>query len=346
MQFRKLVLLLLLSYIPVAFSQSFKSLSYIDRTPVPNLKGPFAVRLPMKCSPDGTIYIMFARGGSEDAVTLIGEDGQIASTIGLSKSTEFTGSSFYDFAPADSGVLVLSGVANPHQPTTSTYYVSRFKTDGSYISSKKLDTGFRPDFEPRHIAAFSSGHLLLSGIAIGHDVPFAPFIAIFSENGQFLREVSLRDNVTGKDAKQNPSDASLSPGEQMRGLIEVSFLQAADDGNVYVMRHSPRGPVFVVSPGGSVRRVLLTPPVHGADLQWIMASGGWIAAQYRDVDNAQKKTHYLVTFDPATRTQDTVRFVFDYELNASGMACYRSGVYTFLASAPDGGLEVVRAVAR
>jgi hypothetical protein len=329
-----------------AHAQDFKSLTYSAKLPVPTnfVKNGFAVQLPMKCAQDGTIFVRFAQAGSEPAVTLIQAEGKVASNIRLSAIPEFSQNDFYDFAPGNGYVFVLSGQGKPHVP--SSYYISRFKTDGTYVASVKIDTGFRPDFEPVHIAAFSSGDLLLSGMVKGHDSPTVPFVGIFTSSGEFRREVVLKDDVTDKDAKERAPNADFTAEEQVRNLLEVSYLQTADDGNAYLMRHTPSGPVFVISPGGSARRVRLSPPAQDASLQWIMASGGLIATQYRSAasDGAAHKTHYLLVVDELTnKTRETVRYSQDYETNGGGLACYQNGSFTFLAGAPGGGLQLVRA---
>src|SRR5260370_13091439 len=168
----------------------------------------------MKCGPDGTIYVRFAGESLEPSVTLIREDGKIASSIRLSQIPEFSENDFYDFAPGNGDVLVLNGKGKPHIQTT--YYVSRFKTDGTYVSSVKLDTGFRPDFEPLHIAAFPSGDLLIAGISKGHEVPFVPFTPIFGADGHFQRQVLFEGDVSEKDAKQKTSDARFSDADRVR----------------------------------------------------------------------------------------------------------------------------------
>lgn len=170
----------------VGQAQNLKSLAFVDRVPVPHdqVNGSFALQLPMKCGPDGTIYVRFAGAGSEPAVTLIREDEKIAANIRLSEIPEFSENDLYDSAPGNSDVLVLSGHGRPQVQTT--YYMSRFKADGTYVSSVKVDTGFRPDFEPLHIAEFLSGDLLIGGIAKGHDVPFVPFTAVSAPAETFV----------------------------------------------------------------------------------------------------------------------------------------------------------------
>jgi hypothetical protein len=347
MRFCKDLAFLLILVTLAAYAQSFKSLTYVDNVSVPNAGEKYrtAVQLPMKCGPEGLIYVRFAVAGLESAVTSIKENGKDVSSTRLSEIPDFSENDLYDFAPASGQVFLLSGKGRPDGPTT--YYVSRFKADGAYISSTVIDIGFRPDFEPREIAAFPSGNLLIAGMVKGHDVPFIPFAAIFTDAGQFVRQVDLKGDLTDKDAKKESSDASFSPAQQIRNLLEVSFLQTADDGNIYLMRHTPSGPVFVVSPGGSVRRVPLTPPAQGTDLQWIMASNGAIAAQYRSLSPSERQTHYLVVLDASTnKVRETVRYVHEYNKNGGGMACYRNGTYTFIAGGPAGGLQLVKATAQ
>lgn len=330
-----------------ANAQDFSSLTYLDQVPVVGYKAEsgFAVQQPMKCGLDGVLYVRFASGNSERAVTLIGADGKILSNIRLSEIPEFSQNDFYDFAPANGEVFVLSGKGKPHSPTI--YYVSRFKIDGTYVSSAVVDIGFRPDFEPRDLAAFPSGNLLIAGMAKGHDVPFVPFTAIFTETGQFLRQVILKDDVTDKDANQKPIDSSFTPAQRERNLIEVTFLRTADDGNVYLTRNTPRGPVFIVAPGGSARRVPLAPPVKGADLEGVMAGAGLLVAQYRSPDGPERHTHYLIVMETsANKILETVRYIHEYDKNAVGMSCYQNGTYTFVAGAPKGGLQLVRAAVR
>jgi hypothetical protein len=340
------LLLPLFAVASLAAAQDFRSLRYLDQVPVTGYKakGGFAVQQPMKCGLDGVLYVRFASANSEAGVTLIGDDGKMISNIRLSEIPEFSQNDFYDFAPANGEVFVLSGKEKPHYPTVTNYYISRFKIDGTYISSTLLDISFRPDFEPRALAAFLSGNFLISGIAKGHDVPFVSYTAIFTEAGQFLHQVVLKNDVTDKDAEQKPIDSSFSLAEQERNLIEVTFLRTANDGNIYLTRNTPRGPVFIVAPGGSAERVPLVPPKDGADLEGVMADGGLLVAQYRSPDGPEKHTHYFVVMETsAKKVRETVRYVHDYNKNAVGMSCYRNGTYTFIAGAPDGGLQLVRA---
>src|SRR5215469_2794914 len=82
-----------------ADGQAVKSLTYFDKLALPlnQENGAFAVRLPMKCGPDGTIYLRFAGTSVDPSITII-RDGKIAS-IALTQILEFSESGILDFAP-------------------------------------------------------------------------------------------------------------------------------------------------------------------------------------------------------------------------------------------------------
>jgi len=195
-----------------------------------------------------------------------------------------------------------------------------------------------------HIAVFGTGDLLVAGIAKGHDVPFVPLTAIFGSDGEFRRQIILSGDVSDKDAKEKQADAKLSEAQRMRDLLDVTFLQKADDGNVYVMRHTPKGPVFVISPGGEVQRVTLRPPTRSADIQWIMASGGSIAAQYLSQDPAERKMHYISVIDVRTnKLRDRIRYSHEFQTDGGGMVCYQHDIFTFIAGTSENKLQLVKA---
>ena len=89
-------------------AQDFKSLVFLEKVPVAHsqVNGSFAVQLPMKCGPDGGIYVRFAGAGSEPAITSIRQDGKIAAIIRLSEIPEFSSNDLYDFATGNGEVLV------------------------------------------------------------------------------------------------------------------------------------------------------------------------------------------------------------------------------------------------
>lgn len=345
--------LLLLFSSPVVVAQSLKKLDVIERSRVsiPEQYRSHAVQLPLKCGADGDIYVRFAGADVEPALTIISKDGTHVSRITLSKVPDFPAAGFVDFAPADNDVFLLAGKQEgPDRYAPPIYYLVQFKEDGSYESSVKLDTSFRPDFEPRQIAAFHGAQeFLVAGFSKGHTTPIAPFAAIFGADGQLQRELIFEKDLGQEDVERASaaSNQSFTLEQGTMSLLDVTFLQAADDGNVYVMRHTQRGPVFVVSPGGVARRVSLNPPDGRAEIKWIMASGGSIATEYYlPASGPDPKVHFITITDVSSKSpQSTIRYTFDPHTTGHGMVCYQRGLITFLAETPEGVLQLVRASA-
>jgi len=256
-------LVLLTSSVPLVLAQQPKNLGIQETVTlsIPERRGGFAVQLPIKCSPNGEIYVRFTYADSEPELTRISEDGRHISLLRLNRVPEFSDAGIYDFAPGDDGeMFFLTGHGAPHIPTT--YYVAHFRRDGAYDSSLRLDTTFRRDFEPMQLAAFSTGEFFVAGFAKGHSNALEPFTAMFTAGGQFQRELVLPGDVGKKEitiADASPGQ-SLTEEEGLRGLLEISHLQLADDGNVYLMRNTPQGPVFAISAGGMVQRIPLDLP--------------------------------------------------------------------------------------
>jgi hypothetical protein len=130
------------------------------------------------------------------------------------------------------------------------------------------------------------------------------------------------------------------------GWLDSSSLQTADDGSVYLARSAPQGPVFIISPGGEVRRVMLTTPDSGAALLSVKIAGGKIAAEYNVPGSPPEGHHrnFLTITDLSTgRRLDTVGYEGS-ALTGVGLVCYLNQSFEFLAYGSDGGLKVVRAV--
>jgi hypothetical protein len=135
-------------------------------------------------------------------------------------------------------------------------YVLLFDRDGSCHSKIKLGVSLR--FVPYQIATYPSGTMLIAGLRSvpgkGPDA-MVPYIALFSSSGGLLKAIDLEsdDEHPKADADSNPSDAVPSnPGG--KGAISRGMMQAAQDGNVYFIRHDLPAVIYVVSESGAVVR--------------------------------------------------------------------------------------------
>jgi len=136
-----------------------------------------------------------------------------------------------------------------------TRYVLVFKPDGSYKTRIKLQPGF--PWVPASIAVFPNGTLLMTGQEYDKDIHQAmwAFTGIFSADGTLLKEVNLEDDQAIHDmtAAHDPRVTSSRNPTSDRA-VSWGRMEAARDGNIYVMRWESPAIFYAVSPGGEVVR--------------------------------------------------------------------------------------------
>jgi hypothetical protein len=302
-----------------------------------------AVVEPMKCSPEGDLYLRFARGAPEPGVTIISEEGQV-NRLTLASVPQLNNSSFLDYAPAPHSSVVLLVGKRVHPPAEAEYYVVSLRKDASNVT--KMDT--QSGLALRQIAVLGDS-FVASGYLKGLNSRAAPFVGIFDNRGQLERQVQLAGDLTAQDIAQSRAE---DKGNDQSGLdsftawLDVSSLQTADDGRVYLMRKSPAGPVFLIAPGGAVEKVELKPPTKDAVLSTIKVNHGSIAAEYYlpTPSSSHRRTYYLTVTDIATRVmRQKIRYESSQAIGV-GLTCYDEKGFEFLSQDSDGYLQIVIAV--
>ncbi|MBZ5566816.1 MAG: hypothetical protein LAN64_03080 [Acidobacteriia bacterium] len=266
-----------------------QSLTITDRRVIEKLQSSsgFAIAQPIKCSPDGTtMFVRFIRRSPARSVTAIGVSGRNTSEFVVSSATDVPGASMVDFAPYGSGAALLLERQEKKTSPVETY-VAIFDKDGQYKSAWKLTFEGLENARARQIAAFHTGDVLISGFDRQDLVPFA---AVFDSRGRFLKRVALEGD-TRFLANQHLADKKLYEAARgFLGALATAQLQSGDDGNVYLLRHSPTGLLYVIDPSGNARRVLLRAPEHG-NLISAKVSHGTIAVEYGlNMDSASSST--------------------------------------------------------
>jgi hypothetical protein len=333
-----------------------RQLAVTEVSPIPGQHhqgGGLAVRVPVKCSANGELFVEFAGGGVEPGVSVVSADRQHIFWFGLTQGPGLEGSLLQDFAPGTSHdlFLLLSHLAskNVTQRGPVEHLIVHVK-EGASSSVTKLD--LKPGFELRQAALLGNDHFVVSGFFGSRPSHPESFTAIFDAAGQFLEKLTLpgdlnvesqSSNVTGKIPSE-PSEIARAETTAV-GWLESSSLQTADDGSVYLARSAPQGPVFIISPGGAVRRVTLTTPDGGAALSSVKIAGGKIAAEYSVSGPAEgRHKHFITVTDLSTgQLLDTVEYQGS-DFTGVGLVCYRNQSFEFLTYGTDGTLKVVRAV--
>ncbi len=297
---------------------------------------------PVKCGSVGQIQIRF--DPADNSVSSISADGRKtwwASTRQIPDllNSKVVRAGVTDFAPADDGgvyLLMYRVFAN----WTHDEAVARFDGDGVFVSLIPLDETFDPNFDGKTLAVFPNSNFLLAGF----DRPSSkPVTALFGADGQFLKVVILPGEthpVSKGQQGPNANDPTGVPRE-----IELSTAESGDDGNVYLTRAAPQGPVYVISPAGTARKIDLHPPDDEAKLLEAKGSAGVIAAFYYYPSSSKRHELRSIMLVDARDgdVRRTLQYIPDYHETGIGVVCYQNNTFTFLSVDSAGFLQLVRA---
>ena len=324
-----------------AKQQAVKHLTVVQTAKSSEIAGEFVP--PLRCDNDGDLYMKTEPFGVS-GIRKLNPKGEPVGLFQPSSVTDLQVAIAYYFDLDTNGEVYQ--LADTKEPPT---YVIIFKSDGSYKGRIKLDTDFL--WHPAALAVFpSSGGLLLTGQEYDQDRSAAkwPFTGIFSSNGALVKEITLEDDdaihemgvkgdrrVTGAVAPSN------------NHAVGFSQMQAADDGNVYLMRWLSPAIVYAVSPAGEVlRRFKVDSGDDNYRPEAMHISGNRMAIVFFQPQTMRKlmkvvdmEGRELATYETSSPSNTELGGAF---------ACYSSNPerFTFLSVGDDDQLEIKIAEAR
>lgn len=224
---------------------------------------------------------------------------------------------------------------------TADHYVATFAADGSFRSKTKLAPPF--NMMPAQVAAFSSGSFLVSGTRSDYDanhkkIGDLPFTGAFSADGTLLREIKLADDDEIEKRAAGTSDGSAPDPHALRA-VTFGQMEAARDGNVYLLRRVSPAIIYAISAGGeAVKRFTVDPDGSGFSPASMNISGGEIALQFVEAGGAGQ---VLVVVDLDGHRLRSYQTTTDIGV---ALACYSSAdrTFLFLRSGKDGFLQLDR----
>lgn len=229
-------------------------------------------------------------------------------------------------------------------------YIARLEDDGSLDDSFRLGEYFEPD----QIAAFSSGQALVSGThqarIYGKDRPAVsvPFTEILDFAGSPPKTLTL----PGDFQPAKPSDKDFQTQvDQQPAEITLGDAESGDDGNVYLMRHTGKPTVYVISPDGALLRTLdLAPPSSSASAGYAIkyGDGGRLALEFAEFVPGLQKAKVLKDTIISVYDTQTGERIADYHGSpglGGDLVCYTSQGFTFLGTTPQHQLAIQRASA-
>lgn len=231
----------------------------------------------LSCDSDGNLYLGAASQG--DAIRKINSKGELLASFkpDANPDIEVYGVGRYSVTP-DGEVYVPVG-----SKTSRDWHVLVFKPDGSYSTHIKPDADF--PMQPVSIGVFPNGNLLMTALKLDRNSKLfiVPFTGIFRSDGKLLKEITLEQDERLPDTS---AMRDLRPGQILPVITNraVSWgkMEAAKDGNIYIMRWASPPALYAVSPGGEVvRRFTVDPGASYYDPEQMHISGNRIAVMFR-----------------------------------------------------------------
>jgi hypothetical protein len=207
----------------------------------------FSAAQPLRCDADGNFYLR-VQTEVEPAIRKFDNKGIQQVLFSPSSIPDIKGA-FATYFSIDTEGEIRQLVGE----SFTDWYVITYKSNGTYKAKTRLQLGFR--FRPFQLAAFPSGELLVSGVRYDDDPNVhvkLPFTAIVSVHGTLLKQVLLKDDETMSQVAAG-GPAIVPEGRRFgNSAIEGGAMEAAADGNVYMMRRLSPAIVHAISPGGEV----------------------------------------------------------------------------------------------
>ena len=247
------------------------------------------------------------------------------------------------FAVGDRGEVYLTAIRTQgERETFAASFVAIFDPDGKFLSAPP----FEYPVEPRALAVFGSGDLLIAGwdrspAARSRDLPFT---GIFNRRGQLMQRLRLPGDTQAPSKEGKP--VSASEREAAQASVAMSRAELGPDGNVYLARGAAAGPVYVINPAGHVVRTLRLSPPHSYRLRALRSSGGGLVAFYVGAQaDPQKETSAVLQGLDALTGAKTREYAWRLAPEEA-FACSAEDSFTFIRPGKNRVLELVRAEPR
>ncbi len=206
--------------------------------------------LPAKCDRDGNVYLRDANDGVHAIHKLNAQGKQVALfQPDLAKADSKPVAEGHFSVGKDGYVYKLVGSWEDRRN-----HVLIYRPDGSLKTDIKLETGFA--WIPAQVAAFPSGNLLVTGLRYDHDRKNPvkwPSTGVFGPDGSLLKEVKLEDDGMIHDMAA-VGDSRVTDLHNSNYAVGLGDMDAASDGNIYLMRRLSPAIFYAISPDGEVVR--------------------------------------------------------------------------------------------
>ncbi len=297
-----------------------------------------AYSLPLGCSA-ANLYFPLSVGdlGGLQGVVAVSRDGKRTTPLSLAPVSEAlsevrspsllrvfaTDSDVYIFGRMDYGARQAKMKTPDGQEVQTTvvsgtkYFIAQYQSDGTFTRLIRLDLPYRPVW----LGAFPTGGFLI----VGEDRRTSPpgqRVAMLNSDGRMDRLLELGDDNAATRTRTSPSSSPFQP--------RVTSAIVSSGRDLLVLAKSSDSPVFLVSPGGEVRRIKIATPA-GYTLVGMQAAGGRLIGLYsRLVNEKVGQLYAMYAFDPESG-RPLARYLYPRNWGLA-LACTDSMEFSFLHS--------------
>lgn len=174
----------------------------------------------------------------------------------------------YNTSP-DGHLYILVQARNKNTPeggnNEATYFIEKFKSDGTFDSRAELEGPSSEYFEPYKFAVFADGRFLILGMTGSvKSGDWRPFAGIFDSDGRFAAKVDFAVDAKAKYAGIVRGGGTPEDGSGQFLAVNFGNMNSDPDGDVYITLAGSPVHVIVVSPSGEVEKeIRLRVPAAG-----------------------------------------------------------------------------------
>lgn len=287
-----------------------------------------AITTPIKCDAEQNIVLQAVQGSSVDdsPIALVSRNGKRAILYRVSNEIIPKKTRVVDyFYKAGLLYVLLKGEGQ-------TAWVAEYDDNAHLRNTVQLDG----TLDPMQIAVAQSGDLLIAGGEAGATTTGPEqFMRAYTADGHLVRQMHFAGDVVIQSKPQ--------ARRQFDRAVRGSILQTDTDGNVYFMRLTERGPLFIISPSGEQRSITLSAPEGAFNSGMLAVTPDRVAVEFLkytpNTDRNEIGTKLVEVFD--THSGQMISKLENP--NGIGMACYDGQTFVFVGTDDTSHLKLITA---
>lgn len=331
-------LLFALSVTPTQDAQAPRELRILQKDPIQGVAAA-PVMGPLRCGSNGSVYLRIPLDDQDilnSPVFAVTPDGKQHTTFSVRESPGLDKASLVDYSPASDGTVWMLALDQDQK-----FYLVHFGEKGKFIAKNALQEALHP----ARIAAFDTGELLLTG---NEDSPPVgteptvqkPFTAIISSRGQLAYRVFLPGDIQPAASTSGDEKARRTAQRNYERALSLSFVDRVDPGRVFLARYAAQSPIYILNRAGEMRAIPAEVP-QGTHLTDVKADGSSLLLMYARYAKdgpppAGQMTEVIFQVWNIETGEMMTKFSHNSPEIGAGLACFRSGILTFVTMSMEG----------